>query len=121
MPKNLLIVDDSLIIRRMIERNLDKTNFDNIFTANNGKSALEICQQQSIDLITMDITMPEMDGLSCIENILKINPKLSILVISALADKATAVQAIKIGAEDFLLKPFTAEQLNLAIKELTEA
>jgi two-component system, chemotaxis family, chemotaxis protein CheY len=66
----------------------------------------------------MDITMPELDGLSCVEAILNRNQDTKILVISALADKATAVEAIKRGAQGFLLKPFTAEMLQIELAEL---
>ena len=66
----------------------------------------------------MDITMPNMDGLSCVEHILQKNAQTRILVISALADKGTAVEAVKRGAQGFLLKPFTSETLATEITEL---
>jgi two-component system chemotaxis response regulator CheY len=117
---NILIVDDSMIIRRMIERYLQNQSIESIHHANNGKQALELVQTHDFQVITMDITMPEMDGLECIEKILNCKPQSKILVISALADRATAVQAVKIGAEGFLLKPFNEELLLEAIQELFE-
>ncbi|MEM9445583.1 MAG: response regulator [Verrucomicrobiota bacterium] len=116
----LLIVDDSMVIRRLIERNLNPTQFSEIETAGNGKVALEKFTASKPELVTMDITMPEMDGLDCIEKILSIAPQTKILVISGLADKSTAVEAIKRGAEGFLLKPITQESLAEAFTDLLE-
>ncbi len=70
------------------------------------------------DVVTMDITMPHMDGIECVERIVAIKPDVLILVISALADKATAVEAMEKGANGFLNKPFTDRQLNDALEEL---
>jgi two-component system chemotaxis response regulator CheY len=66
----------------------------------------------------MDLTMPEMDGIECVQELVAINPKVLILVVSALADKATAVEAIEKGANGFLCKPFNDRQLNEALEEL---
>ena len=80
--------------------------------------ALQVFDEFQPEVVTMDITMPEMDGLSCVEAILGKKPATRILVISALADKATAVEAVKRGAQGFLLKPFTADTLNTELAEL---
>ncbi|MEM6885751.1 MAG: response regulator, partial [Verrucomicrobiota bacterium] len=93
----LLIVDDSLIIRRMIERKLDTSMFESIDTATNGKDAVEKFTANPAEVVTMDITMPEMDGLACIEKLLTVKDDVRILVISALADRSTAVEAVKQG------------------------
>ena len=66
----------------------------------------------------MDLTMPEMDGVVCVKELIAINPKIMILVISALSDKATAIQAIKNGARGFICKPFTEDDLNNALSKL---
>ncbi|MEM6822980.1 MAG: response regulator [Verrucomicrobiota bacterium] len=116
----LLIVDDSMIIRRMIERNLDSSKFSEIETASNGSMAVEKFTASPADVVTMDITMPEMDGLACIEKLIAIKEDVRILVVSALADKSTAVEAVKRGAEGFLLKPFTQESLEEAFNEVLE-
>jgi two-component system, chemotaxis family, chemotaxis protein CheY len=101
----LLIVDDSLIMRRAIERNLISDRFTEIRLASNGRLAVEEFKTFRPDVITMDITMPDMDGLTAVELILKIDSGAVILVVSALADKPTAVEAVKRGASGFLLKP----------------
>jgi len=114
----LMIVDDSNIMRRRIERSSNFEELELVGTAANGLEALEMFRKMDPDVITMDLTMPQMDGIECIENIVKIKPAVRILVISALADKATAVEAMEKGANGFLNKPFTDRQLNEAIAEL---
>jgi two-component system chemotaxis response regulator CheY len=114
----LMIVDDSNIMRRRIERSNNFEELELVGTAANGLEALELFRQMDPDVVTMDLTMPQMDGIECIENIVRIKPAVRILVISALADKATAVEAMEKGANGFLNKPFTDRQLNEAIAEL---
>ena len=113
----LLIVDDSNIIRRHIQREIGTENHE-IRMAADGVEALKIFDEFDPEIVTMDITMPNMDGLSCVEAILKRKPDTRILVISALADRGTAVEAVKRGASGFLLKPFTSETLATEISEL---
>ena len=114
----LMIVDDSNIMRRRIERSQSFEELELVGTAANGLEALELFRKMDPDVVTMDLTMPQMDGIECIENIVRIKPAVRILVISALADKATAVEAMEKGANGFLNKPFTDRQLNEAIAEL---
>jgi two-component system chemotaxis response regulator CheY len=114
----LMIVDDSMIMRRRIERSQGFDEIELVGTATNGLEAIEMFRKTDPDVVTMDLTMPQMDGIECIENIVKIKPAVRILVISALADKATAVEAMEKGANGFLNKPFTDRQLNEAIAEL---
>ena len=117
----LLIVDDSNIMRRRIERSQQFDELHVVGAAANGVEALELFRQTDPDLVTMDLTMPQMDGIECIEKLVKLKPTIRILVISALADKATAVDAMEKGANGFLNKPFTDRQLNEAIAELMRA
>lgn len=114
----LMIVDDSNLIRRRIERTQSLPELAVVGSAGNGEEALEVFRRTDPDLVTMDLTMPEMDGIECVEHIIKIKPDVLILVVSALADKATAVEAIEKGANGFLCKPFTDDQLNEALAEL---
>jgi two-component system chemotaxis response regulator CheY len=113
----LLIVDDSNIIRRLIQREIGEGNHV-IRMAADGVEALKVFDEFHPEIVTMDITMPNMDGLSCVEAILRRNADTRILVISALADRGTAVEAVKRGATGFLLKPFTSETLATEISEL---
>lgn len=114
----LLIVDDSNIIRKKIERSCNIPNLNVVGSASNGVDAIEMFKQHQPELVTMDITMPAMDGIECIEEINKINSDALILVVSALNDKATAIQALKRGAHGFLCKPFNDDSLNEALQEL---
>jgi two-component system, chemotaxis family, chemotaxis protein CheY len=114
----LLIVDDSNIIRRRIERSQQFAALEVVGAAANGVEALELFRKTDPDLVTMDLTMPQMDGVECIEKLVQWKPAVRILVISALADKATAVDAMEKGANGFLNKPFTDRQLNEALAAL---
>ena len=114
----LMIVDDSNIMRRRIERSQQFQALELVGTAGNGLEALELFKKTDPDVVTMDITMPKMDGIECIARLVAMKPAVRILVVSALADKATAVEAMERGANGFLNKPFTDRQLNEAIAEL---
>jgi len=114
----LMIVDDSNVMRRRIERSQQLDELHVVGAAANGLEALELFKRTDPDLVTMDITMPQMDGIECIQRLVELKPAIRILVISALADKATAVDAMEKGANGFLNKPFTDRQLNEAIAEL---
>ncbi len=116
----LMIVDDSNIIRRRIERVQDLPAIEFVGAARNGREALELHERLRPTMVTMDLTMPEMDGGECIVRLMERDPKILILVISALADKLTAIEAIERGARGFLYKPFTDRQLNNALRRLIE-
>ena len=116
----LMIVDDSNIIRRRIERSQQIDRLRVVGSAANGREALELFERTDPDVVTMDLTMPEMNGIECVERLVALKPALLILVISALADKATAVEAISKGANGFLCKPFSERQLNEALAELLQ-
>lgn len=113
-----MIVDDSNLIRRRIERTQSLPGLAVVGSAGNGAEALAVFHRTDPDLVTMDLTMPEMNGIECIEHLVRLKPAVRILVISALADKATAIEAIEKGASGFLHKPFTDRQLNEALLEL---
>jgi two-component system chemotaxis response regulator CheY len=106
----LLIVDDSTVIRRTVERAL-ADQASEIRLAGDGVEALKVFAEFDPDLVTMDLTMPNLDGLGCIRAMLERRPKARILVITALADKPTAIEAVEIGALGFIVKPFTERRL----------
>lgn len=114
----LMIVDDSNIIRNRIQRAYNNDEFLLVATATNGMDAVEKFRTHRPDVITMDLTMPQMDGLECIEKIIAIDSSVRILVVSALSDKATGIKALSLGAGGFLCKPFSEEELVLALNEL---
>jgi len=118
MALKLMIVDDSNIIRSKITRTLTQHDMQVVATASNGEEAVKLFGAHKPDVVTMDLTMPRMDGLECIRALRKLDPNISILVVSALADKATAIQALKEGAQGFLCKPFSEADLTEAMEEL---
>lgn len=121
MTARLLIVDDSKVIRNLIARQmLDARlpSIDVVGLASDGEQALALAVSRNPDFITMDLTMPNMDGEACIERLAVLRPSARIMVVSALSDKATALRAITKGAHGFLHKPFTDEQLVTALLEL---
>ena len=118
LTHRLLVVDDSNVIRRRIERANELPAIEVVGTARNGLEALEMYEKLLPTLVTMDLTMPEMDGSECVEKLVARDPSLRILVVSALADKLTAIEAIEKGACGFLCKPFTDRQLNDALRKM---
>ncbi len=118
MTYKLLIVDDSNVIRNRIGRHSSLMNFEVVATAINGLDAVEQYRKFKPDLVTMDLTMPHMDGLESIQAIMDIDPDANILVVSALSDKATGIRALKYGARGFICKPFTDTQLSKALEEM---
>ncbi|MBF0804201.1 MULTISPECIES: response regulator [unclassified Neisseria] len=116
----IMVVDDSNIIRNRITRGSESMRFEVVATAANGKDAVQLYDILCPDIVTMDLTMPEMNGLECIRNIISLNENANILVISALADKATGIKALEYGARGFLYKPFTDEALFEALNEMAE-
>ncbi len=107
-----------MIIRRAIERTLAATVFTEIQTAADGLHALEEFQRFLPDVVTLDITMPHMDGIATLEEMLKIKPDTRVMIVSALADDSTAIEALTKGADQFICKPFTNEELVAAVNEM---
>lgn len=114
----LMIVDDSGVIRNKIARGAAAKQFVIVGLARDGEEAVKLFRETQPEVVTMDMTMPRMDGIACIQALLKIQPSTLILVVSALADKATAIEALKRGAHGFVLKPFSDEQIGAALLEL---
>lgn len=114
----LLIVDDSSVMRRTIEKNLQGYDLQIIGNASNGVEALEMVKAQKPDVITLDITMPEMDGIKCLEEIMVVHPAAKVMIITALSDKLTGLIALDKGARGFLYKPVNAADLSRAFDKL---
>jgi two-component system chemotaxis response regulator CheY len=118
MKKKLLIVDDSSVMRRTIEKNLADYDLEIIGQAANGVEAVQMVMDKKPDVVTLDITMPEMDGIACLEEIMKINPEIKVMIITALADKLTGLIALDRGARGFMYKPVNANDLSRAFDKL---
>ena len=116
----LMIVDDSEVIREKIQMVTDGQDVQFVGDASNGLEAVKQFRELKPDVITLDITMPVMDGIDTIKRIVEIDPDVRILVVSALADKATLIQAMTLGATGYLCKPFSDVELEDALYELIE-
>ncbi|WP_119155519.1 response regulator [Caldimonas tepidiphila] len=119
----LMIVDDSSMVRGRVARIVAQGRLPGIAQtaqARDGREALQIAQRLRPELVTMDLTMPELDGLACIPPLLELLPDASVLVLSALDDKSTAIQALRRGARGFLSKPFGDDELVLALMDLMD-
>jgi len=117
----LLVVDDSMIMRTAIERFAGEMGIEIVGKAADGKQAVAMFKEHMPDLVTLDITMPEMNGLQVLEEILKLKSDARVLVVTAITEKSVAIQALQKGAKGFLNKPFTAETLKEAIQKVINA
>lgn len=111
----VLITDDAAFMRMMLKDILIKGGYDVVGEAINGADAIEKYKELKPDLVTLDITMPEMDGISACEGIMKYDPNAKCVMCSAMGQQAMVLSAIKAGAKDFIVKPFKAERVIEAI------
>jgi two-component system chemotaxis response regulator CheY len=116
----LMIVDDSMIIRQMITEAHNKDKYELVAVAKDGAEAIEQFVAHKPKIVTMDLTMPHIDGIRCIEELVGIDPEIQIIVVSALSDEATGIEALKKGASGFVNKPFTEEEICSAIDIIAE-
>ncbi|WP_096269878.1 response regulator [Paucisalibacillus globulus] len=117
MSKRILIVDDAAFMRMMIKDILTKNGFEVVGEAQDGMQAVELYKELTPDLVTMDITMPEMDGISALKNIREVNPNAKVIMCSAMGQQAMVIDAIQAGAKDFIVKPFQADRVIEAIQK----
>ena len=112
MPHKVLIVDDAMFMRAMIRDILvNSGSFEVVGEASNGEEAVQQFQALQPALVTMDIVMPQMDGIEACREILKGSPKAKIVMCSALGQEALIIESIAAGAKDFIVKPFSAEKV----------
>jgi two-component system chemotaxis response regulator CheY len=105
----VLIVDDAAFIRIQLKQLLKANNFEVVGEAENGKAALKKIQELKPDIVTLDITMPEMDGLACMDQINKMENKPTVIMVSAMGQEAFVQEAIMNGAKGFIVKPYKPE------------
>ena len=117
----ILIVDDAAFMRMMIKDILTKNGYEVVAEAANGVQAVELYKTHQPDLVTMDITMPEMDGIEAVKQIKAVNPGAKIVMCSAMGQQSMVMDAIKAGANDFIVKPFQAERVLEAINKVLGA
>jgi two-component system chemotaxis response regulator CheY len=114
----VLIVDDAAFMRISIKSMLTKNGYEVAGEAENGKVGIEKYKELSPDIVTMDITMPEMSGLDALREIMKINPAAKVIMVSAMGQEAMVRDAIISGAKGFIVKPFKEDGIISAIKKL---
>jgi two-component system chemotaxis response regulator CheY len=107
---SILIVDDSLIVIQAIEHFVKDMDIKIAGIAYNGQTAMNIFKRTKPDIVSLDITMPKMDGLEVLEEMLRIKPDVKVIMVSALKDKAKIMQALSLGAKYYLAKPVDKEK-----------
>ena len=117
MAIRVLVVDDAAFMRMMVKDILSKNGYEVVGEAENGMKAVEKFNELRPDLVTMDITMPEMDGISAVKAIKKIDPKAKIVMCSAMGQQSMVIEAIQAGARDFIVKPFQADRVLEAVRK----
>ncbi|MDD6732918.1 MAG: response regulator [Lachnospiraceae bacterium] len=118
MGKNILVVDDAAFMRMMIKDILTKNGYTVVGEAENGVKALEKYNELKPDLVLMDITMPEKDGIQALKDIKATDSAAHVIMCSAMGQQAMVIEAIQSGAKDFIVKPFQADRVLEAVKKV---
>ncbi len=109
--KRVLVVDDADFMRYTIKLILNKNGFNVVGEAGNGNEAIKMYMELKPDIVTMDITMPEMSGLDALKNIMKLDSKAKVVMVSAMGQEVMVREAIMSGAKSFIIKPFKDEHV----------
>ena len=118
MGKNILICDDAAFMRMMIKDILSKNGYNVVGEAENGLVAVDKYTETKPDLVLMDITMPEMDGINALKKIKEKDPNASVIMCSAMGQHAMVIESIQAGARDFIVKPFQPDRVLEAVKKV---
>ena len=118
MAKNILICDDAAFMRMMIKDILTKNGYNVAGEAENGAKAVEKYNEIKPDLVLMDITMPEMDGIQALKKIKDSDSSALVIMCSAMGQQAMVIESIQAGAKDFIVKPFQADRVIEAVKKV---
>jgi two-component system chemotaxis response regulator CheY len=117
MAKRILISDDAAFMRMMIKDILTKNGYEIAAEAENGADAVQKYEETNPDLVLMDITMPEMDGIQALKKIRESHPDAKVVMCSAMGQQAMVIEAIQSGAKDFIVKPFQADRVLEAVQK----
>ena len=117
MSHKILITDDAAFMRMMLKNILEREGFE-VYEALNGKDMLMKYEEVHPDLVTLDITMPEMDGLTAIKELIKKHSDAKVIMCSAMGQQAMVIEAIQNGARDFIVKPFAADRILEAVRKV---
>lgn len=114
----ILVVDDAAFMRMMVKDTLTKNGYSDLYEAADGVQAVEMYNEVKPDLVIMDITMPNMDGLEALKAIKTQNPQAQVVMCSAMGQEAMVIDAIKSGAKDFIVKPFKPDRIIKTVEQL---
>lgn len=117
MGFRVLVVDDAAFMRMMVKDILSKNGYEVVGEAENGQIAVDKFKELKPDLVTMDITMPELDGIAAVKKIKQIDPSARIVMCSAMGQQAMVIDAIQAGAKDFIVKPFQPDRVLEAVRK----
>lgn len=120
MGKKILLVDDAAFMRMMIKNTLTQNGYTDIIEASDGIEGLEKCLSENPDLVLMDITMPNLDGIEALRKLKEVQPSTRVVMCSALGQEKMVLEAIKLGAEDFIVKPFKPERIMKTVNKCFE-
>jgi len=119
MPR-VLIADDAAFIRMKLKKVLEDLGLE-VVEAANGAEAVQKFKEQNPTLVLLDITMPEMDGLKALQSIMETNASAKVVMVSALGQESVVMQALQLGAKDFIVKPFQPEQIKQVVQRWLDA
>ncbi|NLB79704.1 MAG: response regulator [Clostridiaceae bacterium] len=114
-----VITDDAIFMRTLLRKIIEQSDeFEVVGEASNGLEAIDAAEKYQPDILTLDITMPEMDGIQAVKEILRVSPKTRIIMVSAMGQQSMVIEAIKQGAKDFVVKPFDKSRVYQSIKNV---
>lgn len=114
----ILLVDDAGFMRMMIKNHLTKAGYTDFVEGEDGQQAVTLYDAESPDLVIMDITMPNMDGIEALRNIMGKHPDAKVIMCSAMGQETMVMEAIKLGALDFIVKPFKQERIAQTVQKV---
>lgn len=120
MSKRIMIVDDAIFMRMKLKDILEKNGYEVVAEAQNGADAIEKYRAERPDIVTMDITMPEMNGIEALKGIKRIDPSAKVIMCSAMGQQAMVMEAIQSGALDFIVKPFETDRVIDSIQKASK-
>lgn len=120
MKYNILVVDDAMFMRSKLKNILKEIDCD-VIEAGNGEEGCRLFESLQPDLVILDISMPIMNGIDALEQMIKTNPQIPIIMCSAIGQESQVVNAINLGAKEFITKPFTSQQIIKTVQTFLKA
>lgn len=114
----ILIVDDAGFMRKMVQTHLSKAGYTDFVEGEDGQRAVELYKEEKPDLVIMDITMPNLNGIEALRMIKENDPDAKVIMCSAMGQEAMVMEAIKLGALDFIVKPFKADRIVQTVNKI---